>query len=73
MTIQLVKNIDAAQKLGISRSSFWSKQDSSSPTFDPTFPIPVRVGARSTGWLEHELDEWILKQAAKRQQPEGEA
>jgi prophage regulatory protein len=24
------------------------------------FPKPVRLGKKAVGWLEHELDEWIL-------------
>lgn len=26
---------------------------------DGTFPRPVRIGKRSVGWLEHEVQEWV--------------
>jgi prophage regulatory protein len=31
------------------------------------FPRQVSLGARSVGWLESEVDKWILEQARKRE------
>jgi prophage regulatory protein len=31
------------------------------------FPKPVKLSARSVGWLESEVQEWIKEQAEKRQ------
>jgi prophage regulatory protein len=31
------------------------------------FPRQVPLGARSVGWLESEVDRWILEQARKRE------
>lgn len=30
------------------------------------FPKPVKISERATGWLEHELDEYIARRAAQR-------
>ncbi len=30
------------------------------------FPIRIRLGANSVGWIEFEVDEWITRRAAKR-------
>lgn len=30
------------------------------------FPQPIRFSESRIGWLEHELDEWIEQQVAKR-------
>lgn len=30
------------------------------------FPKPVKISERATGWLEHELDEYIAARAAAR-------
>ncbi|USP12326.1 AlpA family phage regulatory protein [Aeromonas dhakensis] len=46
--------------LGISRSSLYDRLSTSSPRFDPCFPKPVRLGKNSIGWLEHEVEEWLL-------------
>ena len=36
------------------------------------FPRPVKIGARSVGWVKSEVDEWIAQRIAKRDQ-EAEA
>lgn len=46
-------------RLGISRSSRYDKLNPSSPRFDPTFPKPIRLGAASIGFIEHELNAWV--------------
>ena len=33
-----------------------------------TFPKPIKLGLRSVGWLEHEIDEWITGRVEKRDQ-----
>jgi prophage regulatory protein len=33
-----------------------------------TFPKPISLGSRSVGWLENEIDEWILSRIEKRNQ-----
>ncbi len=31
------------------------------------FPKPIRLGDNSVGFVEEEIDEWLAKQAAKRE------
>jgi len=33
---------------------------------EDTFPKPIPLGARSVGWLDSEVEEWILDRIAKR-------
>ncbi len=33
---------------------------------EDSFPKPISLGARSVGWLESEVDEWILARIAER-------
>ena len=35
---------------------------------DGTFPKPINLGSRSVGWLENEINEWILARIEKRDQ-----
>ena len=40
-------------RTGLSRSSIYKLAATG------TFPNPIRLGARSVGWLEAEIDEWL--------------
>ena len=33
-----------------------------------TFPKPIPLGVRSVGWLEHEINEWLLERIELRKQ-----
>ena len=33
------------------------------------FPKPLKLTERSSGWFEHEIDEWLEKRAAARDRP----
>jgi len=45
---------------GLARSTIYKYVDAD------TFPKPVPLGGRSVGWVEHEIQEWILDLIAKR-------
>lgn len=47
------------ERIGIKRSSIYDKLDPKSKHYDPTFPRMVSLGARSVGWYEHEVEEWL--------------
>ncbi len=63
---KILREKAACEKVGKSRSGFWDAQNPNSKYFDATMPQKIKCGARSVGWLEHELDMWIEQQAAKR-------
>lgn len=50
---------DVMEKLKISRSTIYDWINPKSPRYDPTFPKQRRLGMKSVGWLESEIDEWI--------------
>jgi prophage regulatory protein len=33
------------------------------------FPQPIRLGSNSIGWIETEVDEWLMERAAERELP----
>lgn len=37
------------------------------------FPAPIRLGDRSSGWLENELDDYLAGRIAERNAQRGEA
>ncbi|NKJ47190.1 hypothetical protein CIC12_10635 [Burkholderia sp. SG-MS1] len=51
---------------GVSRSAAYNKLDPASKYFDPTFPKPIRLGARTVGWRESEVEAWIASRALAR-------
>ncbi|GHU18710.1 prophage regulatory protein AlpA [Betaproteobacteria bacterium] len=46
-------------------SSLYERINPKNERHDPTFPRPIRLGARAVGWVEAEIDAWI---AAKIQE-----
>lgn len=45
--------------IGLSRSAIYERMDPSCPYFDPTFPKPIRLGGKSVGWIESEIQAWL--------------
>jgi prophage regulatory protein len=48
------------EKTGISRSSVYNKLNPRSKYYDATFPKPIRLGAASVGWLEADVEAWLV-------------
>ena len=63
-TVKSLRMRAVAAKLGIARSTIYDWLNAKSPRHDPAFPKPYPLGKQSVGWLESELDEWILKRRA---------
>lgn len=45
------------QRTGLCRASIYK---------DQTFPRPIKIGARASGWLACEVDAWVAARAAAR-------
>ncbi len=64
MTISTVKVLRlpaVVSKLGIAISTIYDWLNAKSPRHDPAFPKPYPLGKQSVGWLESELDDWVLQ------------
>lgn len=60
VTILRRKQVEA--RTGLSRSTIYGKirKNDKRPTeFDPAFPQPVKIGLRSVGWVESEIEAWL--------------
>jgi prophage regulatory protein len=53
----------ASKKVALGRDTIYRKVRAG------TFPQPLKLSERASGWLESELDSWIAAQAAKREAP----
>jgi len=48
-------------KTGVARSTIYDWLNPKSPRYDDSFPKQRRLGQQSVGWLESEIDEWLLQ------------
>lgn len=51
-------------RIGLSRSTIYQL------VAQHRFPRQIALGARSVGWLESEVDEWLAAQVERSRQPE---
>lgn len=54
---------DVQSRVGLGRSSIYSKLNRKSPYFDESFPRSIRIAEKSVGWLESEISAWITLRA----------
>lgn len=60
-------------RTGLSRSTIYAKlkKNPARPSdYDPTFPKPVALGAKAVGWIEAEIDAWLIAQINKSRKAE---
>lgn len=58
------REVDAL--LGISRSTRYARQDPKSPQYDPSWPIPIMLSVRSTGYIAQEVEAWLASRPRAR-------
>ena len=59
LTILRRRQVEA--RVGLRRSTIYQG------VADGTFPRPIRLGARSVGWLAHEVERWLADRVAARE------
>lgn len=59
----ILRAAQAGAKTGIARSGLYARTNPDSQQYDPTFPLPIKIGPRSVGWIGEELDAWIERRA----------
>lgn len=50
-------------KTGIARATIYDWLNPKSPRYDETFLKKRMLGAKSVGWVESEIDEWLLERS----------
>jgi len=63
-SIKILRLPEAMDTCGLSRSSIYEKLNPKSRRYDPTFPTPIKIGVSAVGWLQHELNEWLISKKA---------
>ena len=59
---------DVAPVMGVSLATIWNWANPKSRHHRPDFPRPFKISAHATGWLASEIDDYIGKLAAKREE-----
>ncbi|HHQ4902535.1 TPA: helix-turn-helix transcriptional regulator [Aeromonas veronii] len=57
--LRIIRINEMVIKTGISKSGIYERLNPRSDRYDECFPQPVRIGARSIGWLSSSVDEWL--------------
>lgn len=58
--LTLLRATQVCSKLKISRTTLYAKLDKSSKYYDPDFPKQLKLGHSSVGWVENQIDQWIM-------------
>lgn len=59
---------DTARVMGVSRATIWNWANPKSRHYRPDFPKPIKLSENITGWLSSEIEEYLNKLAAKREE-----
>jgi len=70
--LRILRRRQVEDRTGKSRSTIYA-MGSYNPKrpndYDPTFPKPIRIGAKAVGWIESEVDAWIAGRIAQSRDP----
>lgn len=61
-SLVIVRRREVESRTGLSRSAIYERIQSGD------FPRPVNLGAKAVGWVEAEVDDWIARRIAERDQ-----
>jgi len=66
LVFKLLKIKEVLEMTSLSRSAHFLKLDKNSEYYDPTYPRPVKTGARSVGYVEQEVVDWVKARMDER-------
>lgn len=58
--LRVLRIQQVAEKLSIGKSTIYDWLNEKSPRYDHTFPKPIKLSAKSIGWLSSEIEAWLL-------------
>lgn len=60
MTDSIIRLPELTRRIGLSKSAIYARIQQG------TFPAPIPLGGKATGWLASEIQQWIDSLKAKR-------
>lgn len=64
-SLRVLRAKDVTQKIGISRSTLYDWMNPKSPRYDESFPRHFKIGRHCIGWLEHQIEAWLILRASE--------
>lgn len=60
-TTKILKVSQVAEQVGLKRASVYARTNPNSPSYDPSFPKPIKLGAgaRASGFVASEVEAWL--------------
>lgn len=58
--MRILRLRDVMEKTGLARSTVYKYIEAG------TFPKPIDLGGRSVGWVDEEINDWILEKISQR-------
>jgi len=66
LPIKVLSTKEVLTITSLSRSSHFEKLNKRSKSYDPTYPRPISLGARSVGYVEQEVIDWVKARMEER-------
>ena len=63
---RVIKLQEVLDLVSISRATHFAKLDEKSRSYDPTYPKPIKVGARAVRYVEQEIFDWLATRMEAR-------
>ncbi len=63
VSIKILRRPKVEDRTGLSRSTIYAKISANQ------FPKSVRLGVRAVGWIESEIDGWLVAQVHRSREP----
>lgn len=60
-------------RTGLSKSNIYERLNPKSPRYDPTFPRQFKLGISAVGWIESEIEAWLVSRAKSGETPSPRA
>lgn len=64
--IRIISTKEVLKITSLSRTSHFEKLNRGSRSYDPTYPRPLKLGARSVGYVEQEVINWVKLKMEER-------
>jgi prophage regulatory protein len=61
--IRILRRWQVQNTVGLSRATIYQMMR------EGRFPKPVKISARAVGWIEHDIQEWLMKRVGSTHSP----
>ena len=65
---RLLRWPEVRERVGLSHSQVYKLMKQAGPDGRPCFPLNIKLGLRSSAWLESDIDRWIQERIIASQQ-----